>query len=71
MMLLGTKFLMNDYIKPPTASALHSMSTAAAKINTDLAVGTLCPTLAFTRPSLKEINKNLIVKYFGTATVSF
>lgn len=47
------------------------MSTAAAKINTGLAVGTPCPTLAFTRPSLKEINKNLIVKYFGTATVSF
>lgn len=44
-MFLGTKFLMNDYIKPPTTSALHSMSTAAAKINTGLAVGTSVPCL--------------------------
>lgn len=69
MRLLGTKFLMNDY----NHQLLQLFTARARQLQRQhrFACGTLCPTPAFTRASLKEINKNLIVKYFGTATVSF
>lgn len=61
-MILGTKFHMNDYIKTTNyfSSSWHRHGSCKDRRRFWLWVPSV-PHLSFTRPSLKEINKN--VKY--------
>lgn len=71
-MTLGTKFHMNNYIKTTNyfSSSSHKHGSCKDRHCFWLWVPSV-PHVSFTRPSLKEINKNVTLKYFGTVTVSF